>query len=377
MGAAKARTRRWFGARRMAVAVATVATAVALAVSGTPAVATAAATDDFSILVAPSTSEVGPFQTIDVSVMTSTVVGLPQAVALSATGYPADILVYFPRPSITSGNTATMVVATSAAISPGRYPITVLGTGQSATHSATYTLVVRASSTCAATNDSDVTIVDMSTVESTVALTGCTGNASAASTVEVHIVHTYRGDLVVSLIAPDGTPYFLSNRQGGGGDNIDQTYTLDLSSESRNGTWRLRVQDAAASDTGFVNSWNLHLGSTPAVCTATNGSDVTIVDQSTVESTVALTGCTGNASATSTVEVQIVHTYRGDLFVSLIAPDGTPYFLSNRQGGGADNIDQTYTLDLSSETRNGTWRLRVQDAAMGDTGFINGWSLTL
>ncbi|MFF5231873.1 proprotein convertase P-domain-containing protein [Dactylosporangium sp. NPDC000521] len=102
-----------------------------------------------------------------------------------------------------------------------------------------------------------MTIVDLATVESTVTLSGCSGNASAVSTVEVHIVHTYRGDLVVSLIAPDGSAYILSNRQGGSADNIDQTYTLDLSSETRNGTWRLRVQDAAASDNGHINTWTL------------------------------------------------------------------------------------------------------------------------
>jgi subtilisin-like proprotein convertase family protein len=30
------------------------------------------------------------------------------------------------------------------------------------------------------------------------------GDAAATSAVEVHIVHTYIGDLVVGLVAPDG-----------------------------------------------------------------------------------------------------------------------------------------------------------------------------
>src|SRR4051794_33006758 len=86
-----------------------------------------------------------------------------------------------------------------------------------------------AASTCSATNAADVVIVDLQAVESAVTLAGCSGNASATSAVEVHIVHTYRGDLVVSLIAPDGSVYVLSNRAGGSADNIDQTYTLNLS----------------------------------------------------------------------------------------------------------------------------------------------------
>ena len=58
-----------------------------------------------------------------------------------------------------------------------------------------------------------------------------------------------------------------------------------------------------------------------------------------------------------------MHTYIGDLIVSLIAPDGSTYVLHSRAGGSADNIDQTYRVNLSSEPANGTWRLRVQDAA--------------
>ena len=71
-------------------------------------------------------------------------------------------------------------------------------------------------------------------------------------------MHPYRGDLVVSLIAPDGSAYVLSNRAGGSADNLDQVYTVNLSSEVANGAWKLRVQDAAAADTGFINSWTHH-----------------------------------------------------------------------------------------------------------------------
>jgi subtilisin-like proprotein convertase family protein len=75
----------------------------------------------------------------------------------------------------------------------------------------------------------------------------------------VHIVHTYVGDLVVSLVAPDGSVYTLRNRTGGSADNIDQTFTANLSAEVRNGTWNLRVQDAGPADVGFINTWTLTL----------------------------------------------------------------------------------------------------------------------
>jgi subtilisin-like proprotein convertase family protein len=110
-----------------------------------------------------------------------------------------------------------------------------------------------------ATNGTDVQIPDLATVESPISISGCAGNASATATVEAHIVHTYIGDLIVTLIAPDGSTYPLHNRAGGSADNIDQTYTVNLSSEPANGTWRLHVQDAAAADAGRIDSWTLNL----------------------------------------------------------------------------------------------------------------------
>ncbi|MBC6445934.1 proprotein convertase P-domain-containing protein [Actinokineospora xionganensis] len=108
-----------------------------------------------------------------------------------------------------------------------------------------------------------------------------------------------------------------------------------------------------------------------------NGDNVTIPDNSTVTSQITISGCTGNASATSAVAVKIQHTYIGDLVVTLVAADGTAYVLHNRTGSGTDNIDKTYTTNLSSEVRNGTWTLRVQDAATADTGLIDSWTLTI
>ena len=63
--------------------------------------------------------------------------------------------------------------------------------------------------------------------------------------------------------------------------------------------------------------------------------------------------------------------------MDLVAPDGSVYNLHNRGGGSADNLNQTYTVNLSGETANGTWNLRVRDAASADTGFIDTWTLDL
>ncbi|MFD0338655.1 M4 family metallopeptidase [Streptomyces sp. NPDC127117] len=96
-----------------------------------------------------------------------------------------------------------------------------------------------------------------------------------------------------------------------------------------------------------------------------------------VTSSVSVTGVTGNAPSALKVDVDITHTYRGDLVVDLVAPDGTAYRLKNSSAGDpADDVRGTYTVDASSEVANGTWKLKVQDVYSGDTGKINSFKLT-
>ncbi|MCC8250000.1 M28 family metallopeptidase [Saccharothrix luteola] len=106
-----------------------------------------------------------------------------------------------------------------------------------------------------------------------------------------------------------------------------------------------------------------------------NPADVTIPDLTTVESPITVSGVAGNAPSALAVGVDITHTYRGDLVIDLIAPDGSAYRVKTSSNDSADNVVTTYTVNASSEVANGTWKLRVQDVASADTGRINGWSL--
>ncbi|GHJ95101.1 peptidase M4 [Streptomyces sp. NE5-10] len=108
-----------------------------------------------------------------------------------------------------------------------------------------------------------------------------------------------------------------------------------------------------------------------------NTADVSVPDNgAAVTSSVTVSGVTGNAPSNLSVGVDIVHTWIGDLIVDLVAPDGSVYNLHNRTGSSADNIQQTYTVNASSEVANGVWKLRVQDKASADTGYINSFKLT-
>ena len=116
-------------------------------------------------------------------------------------------------------------------------------------------------------------------------------------------------------------------------------------------------------------------GTTPQ--TYSNTADYTISDNATVDSPITVSGRSGNAPSNASITVDIRHTYKGDLKVDLVAPDGTLYNIHNRTGSGTDNVIKTVTLNLSSETINGTWKLRVNDNAAGDTGYTNSWSITM
>ncbi|MGX7825460.1 proprotein convertase P-domain-containing protein [Actinokineospora sp. 24-640] len=95
-----------------------------------------------------------------------------------------------------------------------------------------------------------------------------------------------------------------------------------------------------------------------------------------MSSSVAVTGQAGNAPSTLSVGVDIKHTYRGDLVIDLVAPDGTAYRLKNSSSSdSADNVIATYTVNASSEVANGTWRLQVRDVYQSDTGYIDSWKL--
>jgi Zn-dependent metalloprotease len=143
------------------------------------------------------------------------------------------------------------------------------------------------------------------------------------------------------------------------------------------GTYYVRLKAYSAfSGVSLLADYSTSTGGGTAQ-TYSNSTDYAISDRKTTTSSIAVSGRSGNAGSAVPVNVNIVHTYIGDLRVRLIAPDGSYYTLSNYAGGSADNIVKTYTVNLSSETINGTWKLEVYDNASGDIGYINSWSITM
>jgi hypothetical protein len=140
------------------------------------------------------------------------------------------------------------------------------------------------------------------------------------------------------------------------------------------GTYYIRLK-AYSSYTGvsLTGSYGSGGGSTTVY---SNTTAIPVPDRGSATSTINVSGRSGNAPSTSKVSVNISHARRGDLRLTLIAPDGTIYLIkpANKNDIGQDLV-ATYNVNLSSEALNGNWRLKVDDQIRRVSGTLNSWSL--
>ncbi|MBL0103694.1 MAG: proprotein convertase P-domain-containing protein [Bacteroidetes bacterium] len=155
-----------------------------------------------------------------------------------------------------------------------------------------------------------------------------------------------------------------------------------------------------------LNSSASSTGTQIVPVTFSTNQPVFIPDNNTtgVTSPIAVSGIsptTLSANVLISVNLNLTHTYDGDLAISLVAPSGNSIFLSNRRGGSGDNfINTTFSLSAIANIStgiapfsnsyipdgsfnsltgnvNGTWLLKVQDLASIDTGRVQSWSITI
>lgn len=128
-------------------------------------------------------------------------------------------------------------------------------------------------------------IADLSTVNSTLAVSGFSGTIKDLN-VKLNISHTFDADLDVFLISPLGTRIELFTDVGSSGVNftntiLDDEATTSIASgtapftgrfksegllsgvdgQNPNGSWRLETTDDASGDVGTLNSWSLTFNS--------------------------------------------------------------------------------------------------------------------
>lgn len=245
--------------------------------------------------------------------------------------------------------------------------------------------------------------------------------------VALEIEHSWTSDLIVTLVAPDGTRVVLVDREGGSGDDFSGTIFDDSAVESivgaespftgsfrphesssafdgknANGTWTLEIDDRASLDGGELVGWVLGIES---CCNRfTNDTPIPIDPgpANTIISPIAVTGFAGLVVDHVTVSLEISHTWDADLTISLESPDGHRVLLVDREGGNRDDFRGTVFTDAAdrsvvgaeapftgrfrpegdlSEFRDriadGYWLLEIRDTAVQDGGVLESWSLEI
>lgn len=229
---------------------------------------------------------------------------------------------------------------------------------------------------------------------------GVTSNLSVGSygeitdiSVDVEIIHSWISDLRVSVLAPDGTEVILHDREGADGDDIRRTYGSDTFAQLANlrgreiyGDWSLLVIDRASQDVGRLVRWGLTIQYRRNATIVRAAADPRVVipdnDNQGVSSDIQIQ-VIGNVRDI-TIDVDIEHTYIGDLQVDLVSPAGHMVRLHNNTGGYNNNIRRSYdvisTPDLNAlvgEPVQGNWQLVVRDLFPVDEGALVSWSITL
>jgi subtilisin-like proprotein convertase family protein len=210
--------------------------------------------------------------------------------------------------------------------------------------------------------------------------------------VQVDITHSFIGDLRVILLSPSGTAVLLHEREGGGNNDLKETFDLAtvpglsaLFGETAQGDWDLLVQDLAPIDTGILERWELEIDvRSEAVVILEEAPGIAIPDNDPAGIERSLANDRAGRLREISVDLDITHSFVRDLVVTLVSPSGTAVPLHERSGGSADNLIRTYSLAttpalhaLDGEGIEGTWRLRVADEAGIDEGKLNRWALSI
>jgi subtilisin-like proprotein convertase family protein len=240
------------------------------------------------------------------------------------------------------------------------------------------------------TNSTPRNISDLSTIESSYAVSRVAG-AITDLDVRVNINHTWCADLDVFLVSPTGTRVELFSDVGGSGNNFRNT-TLDdeasrritsasapftgrfrpersltaFDGQSANGTWRLIVRDDSGSDVGRLNHWTMTITHTDDGAGNTRG---TARNVGRLDGTRLFRDFVGSSDRNDYYRFELATTSELDLFLHGLAADADLQLLdasgaviATSSAGGASN--DRITRGLSG----GTYFARVYEYS-GDTDY--------
>lgn len=212
--------------------------------------------------------------------------------------------------------------------------------------------------------------------------------------VNINLTHPYISDLVVTLISPQGEKSILHDRTGVSNQNIIKTYDVSttkflrsLLMKEANGIWTLSVADMVWQDEGKLNSWGFEIKTISSENNLVRKEikpvkDIPDNDIEGIKSSIKIDN--DKKIKDIKVNVDITHSFIGDLIIDLISPDGNSVRLHNREGASRDNIIECYTIEdtpqlrqFRGENARGDWILNVADLAPNDEGELNKWGLEI
>ncbi len=354
----------------------------------------AAPTPTFTLSATPASQTVTAGGSTSYTVNTAAQNGFSGNITLSASPAITGVGYSFSPNPVAVGSSSTLTVTTTSGATTGTHAVSINGTSGATAASTGVTLVINPAGggnpvkTYSAAPNLAIPDNNATGVTSTINVTdSLTVSSLSVSTV---IPHTYKGDLVVTLIGPDNTSAILHNRTGGSADNVTTTFSIATTSaqsltvfngKNTAGAWKLKVQDLAAIDVGTLSSWKLTFNGEKSV-----SPNLAIPDNNATGVTSTQSYAQTGTVAAVKVRVHVTHTYKGDLEIALIGPDNTTVLLHNRTGGSTDNVITEYP-DLTAPVQslsaftgkaiNGAWKLRVRDLAAIDTGTLVSWTLSL
>jgi serine protease len=219
----------------------------------------------------------------------------------------------------------------------------------------------------------------------------------------------------VRLTGPAGQVIAITGVTVVAGSNSTQ-FDVTFASQSAVGTYRIAIGPAISDVAGNALNQNGNavngettdaFNGTHTIVAAPTGSTKThastnvgqtIGDFGKVVSTVVVTDDVTVRDLN--LQLNITHSYVGDLRITLVAPDGTRQIIALRRGGSGNNYANTILDDEAStglwqgaapftgtyrpdnvlsvfdgKSAKGTWQLIVEDTSLFDTGKLNGWSL--
>ncbi len=197
--------------------------------------------------------------------------------------------------------------------------------------------------------------------------------------VSVDITHTYVGDLILKLTAPNGREYVLQNKEGGSTDDLKKTFTID-GVGAINGDWTLSVSDNYRVDTGTLNHWTLDFTvgeeTTPAEVKEFKNEIKAEIPDNNIDGIQSYIDVEADGSIKGLeLVLDISHTYVSDLEITL-RKGGVSKVFYNREGGSSDDVKRSFKIDeFNGLDASGRWFLSIRDLAHLDVGTRNAWSL--